>query len=385
VIESLRPLAAQRQVDLQVSAEDGLEVQADPDLLRRLFVNLISNAIKFAPEGGHVRVHARVEGENWSAMVEDDGPGIPAADLPRVFERFFRGHRDGEQQVDGTGLGLAIARGITELHGGRLWAESPEAGGTRFYLTMPRHQMASARARRIARQLLGREDLRELFDATVEMVAATLDAGIVSMMIVDPETGDLFIAASRGLESGKLDRRRVAMRSGVAGSVAAWGRPVLVDNIETDRRFRRLNHPQYHTKSLLSIPIKVEGEVMGVVNVSNKISRQAFDENDLGLLAALVERVGSAVERAYAYPDIGRVVEEAVEAIRSITRLKHDGCSAAGTRSAWRAPSRERSTWDLPRSTPSATWPRSGISAWRRSAIGWPTSDRSTTTSAAHS
>ena len=325
VVESLQPVAALRQVELQVSADAGIEVQADPDLLRRLFVNLISNAIKFAPVGGHVRLHARVDGENWSAMVQDDGPGIPAADLPRVFERFFRGQREGEQPVDGTGLGLAIARGITELHGGRLWAESPPEGGTQFCLTMPRQQMASARARRIARLLVGRKDLRELFEATVEMVAATMDAEIVSLMMVDPERGDLFIVASRGLDSGKLDRRRIGMRSGVAGSVAAWGRPILVDNIETDRRFRRLNHPQYNTKSLLSIPIQVEGEVLGVVNVNNKTSRTAFDDNDLALLGALVERIGSAVERAYAYPDIGRVVEEATEAIRSITRLKHDG------------------------------------------------------------
>jgi HD-GYP domain-containing protein (c-di-GMP phosphodiesterase class II) len=69
----------------------------------------------------------------------------------------------------------------------------------------------------------------------------------------------------------------------------------------------------------------VEGEVVAVVNVNNKTSREAFDENDLALLAALVERVGSAVERAYAYPDSGRVVEEASEAIRSITRLKREG------------------------------------------------------------
>jgi signal transduction histidine kinase len=325
VVDSLQPIAMARQVELAVTPDAGLEVQADPDLLQRLFVNLVSNAIKFAPVGGHVRLHARVDGENWSAMVEDDGPGIAANDLPRVFERFFRGHREGDQQVDGTGLGLAIARGITELHGGRLWAESPPEGGTRFCLTMPRQQMASARARRIARQVVGREDLRELFDATVEMVAATMDAEIVSLMMVDPERGDLFIVASRGLEIAKLDRRRTGMRSGVAGAVAAWGRPVLVDNIETDRRFRRLNHPQYSTKSLLSIPIQVEGEVLGVVNVNNKVSRTTFDDNDLALLGALVERIGSAVERAYAYPDIGRVVEEATEAIRSITRLKHDG------------------------------------------------------------
>jgi HD-GYP domain-containing protein (c-di-GMP phosphodiesterase class II) len=110
----------------------------------------------------------------------------------------------------------------------------------------------------------------------------------------------------------------------VAGSVAAWGKPVLVNNIETDRRFMRLNHPQYSTKSLLSVPLRVEGEVLGVLNVNNKVSGAAFDEHDLALMVALVERVGSAVERTYAYPDSGRTVAEALEAVRSLTRMRRD-------------------------------------------------------------
>ncbi len=325
VVESLRPLAATRQVQVKVVAAKELVVEADSDLLRRLFVNLASNALKFAPVAGHVTIGVEAQEDDWMAVVEDDGPGIPPEDLPHVFERFFRGSRPGDQEVEGTGLGLAIARGIVELHGGRVWAESTPGRGSRFCVSLPMRQMASARARHIARQVVGRPDLRALLDHTVEMVAATMDAGIVSLMLVDSERGDLFVAASRGLEGHKLMMRRTSVRSGVAGSVAAWGRPVLVNNIETDRRFRRLNHPQYTTKSLLCVPLEVEREVLGVVNVNNKTSGESFDENDLALLAALVERVGSAIERAYAYPDSGRVVEEAIEALDNITRLKREG------------------------------------------------------------
>jgi HD-GYP domain-containing protein (c-di-GMP phosphodiesterase class II) len=165
-------------------------------------------------------------------------------------------------------------------------------------------------------------------------VAAAMDAEIVSLMVVDPERGDLFIIASRGLEGQNLAERRITVRSGVAGAVAAWGKPVLVNNIETDRRFLRLNHPQYTTKSLLSVPLRVEGEVLGVLNVNNKASGAPFDEHDLALMVALVERVGSAVERTYAYPDSGRAVEEALEAIRSLTRMRRD--YLLGSRSAVR-------------------------------------------------
>jgi hypothetical protein len=152
-----------------------------------------------------------------------------------------------------------------------------------------------------------------------------MDAGIVSLMLVDPERGDLVIAMARGLDGHPIVGRRTAVRSGVAGTVAAWARPVLVDDIETDRRFQRFNHPQYSTKSLLSVPLMVEDEVLGVVNVNNKNTGESFDSNDLSVLVALVERVGSAVERAYAYPDSGRAVAEAVGALRSVTRLHAEG------------------------------------------------------------
>jgi signal transduction histidine kinase len=305
VCESLHPVAEPREILIE-PVKTGLEIEADADLLRRLFLNLISNAVKFSPPGGRVIVRSTANGEEWMGAVDDEGPGIPPEEVPRLFERFFRGRQPGEQQVEGTGLGLAIARGIVELHGGRIWVEPRETGGSRFAFVLPMRQMASASARRIARHIAPRPDLRALFDQTAEMVATAMDAEIVSLMLVDPERGDLFIAASRGLDAKSVTESRITVRSGVAGSVAAWGKPVLVNNIETDRRFLRLNHPQYRTKSLLSVPLMVEGEVLGVLNVNNKASGAPFDENDLSLLAALVERIGSAVERTYAYPDSGR-------------------------------------------------------------------------------
>ena len=334
VADSVDSLSGPRQIEIEIEVDPDLVVEADADLLRRLYLNLLGNAVKFSPIGGVVRARVTPDGEDWVGTVEDQGPGIPAEDLPRVFERFFRGRQAGDQAVDGTGLGLAIGRGIVELHGGRMWAESQPAGGSCFCFTVPLRQMASPKARRIARQIAMRPDLRELFDQTAEMVAAAMDAEIVSLMVVDPDRGDLFIAASRGLEGQNLAERRITVRSGVAGSVAAWGKPVLVNNIETDRRFLRLNHPQYTTKSLLSVPLRVEGEVLGVLNVNNKVSGAEFDDHDLALLVALVERVGGAVERTYAYPDSGRAVAEALDAVRSLTRMRRN--YTLGTRSVVR-------------------------------------------------
>ncbi len=323
-LEGLQPVATTRRITFETEIDTALSTEGDPDMLRRLFINLVGNAVKFSPNSGRVRIQARAAGDEWTGQVQDEGPGIPPDELARVFERFYRARQPGHNDVEGTGLGLAIARGIVELHGGRIWAQNIEPHGTRFCFTMPLRQLASPRARRVARQMWSRTDLRTLFEHTVEMVAACMEAEIVSLMVVDPDLGDLFIACSRGLEGRGLLGRRTAMRSGVAGSVAAWGQPLLVNNIETDRRFRRLNHPQYRTKSLLCAPLRVQGEVLGVFNVNNKTSGVAFDGDDLAVMTALIERVASAVERAIAHPESPTLVADSIEAVKAVTRLKRE-------------------------------------------------------------
>lgn len=324
-LEGLHPMAHSRQVVFAIEVEPDLQPEADPDLLRRLLINLCTNAVKHSPGGGTVRLSARAEGDAWVGAVEDDGPGIATDDLPHVFERFYRARSLSEGEApEGTGLGLPIARGIVELHGGTIGVENHAPRGARFHFSLPLRQLASPQARRSARLVLARKDLRALLDHTVEMVSVAMDAEIASLMLVDPERGDLFVAAARGLDTTQLKGRRTPVRSGVAGAVAAWGRPLLVENIETDRRFRRLNHPQYHTKSLLCVPMRVDGEVLGVLNVNNKRDGASFDDADLAVLSALVDRIASALERACAHPGSNRVVEEALEMVRSVTRLRRE-------------------------------------------------------------
>jgi HD-GYP domain-containing protein (c-di-GMP phosphodiesterase class II)/signal transduction histidine kinase len=351
-IERLSDLARHRGVVLHLEASDA-RVEVDAELMRRAIENLVQNAIEFSPQGGTVRLTLSGDEEQWMCVVQDDGPPLPDADLASVFDHFHRVRRTAPPGTPAaargpaaTRLGLAITRSLVELHAGRLWAEQPPAivggpvPGPRFCFRAPARQTASPRARRVARQALGRLDLQPLFDAIVEMVGATLESTAVSLVLVDPDRGDLFVAASTG-HDGASRGRRTTLRSGVAGAVAAWGHPLLVEDIETDRRFRRLNHPQYNTKSLLSVPLRVEGEVIGVVNASNKLSGEAFDEDDLALLVMLTERVASAIERACAYPDSERVVDDALDAVRAMTQLKRE-FALGGRRTVKRARSLAR-------------------------------------------
>jgi signal transduction histidine kinase len=140
VVEDARVLVEallhQRHQQLEVRIPEGLELQGDATRLTQVFVNLIANASKFAPEGTAVRVGASVEGKLISAWVEDSGPGIPDGDATSIFERFRRGGSQ-EPEPGGLGLGLWISRSIVERHGGTISAARTGEGYTRFTITLP--------------------------------------------------------------------------------------------------------------------------------------------------------------------------------------------------------------------------------------------------------
>jgi two-component system phosphate regulon sensor histidine kinase PhoR len=110
-------------------------VDADRGRMEQVLVNLLHNAIKFTPPGGSITVSASSDDSGVRISIADTGVGIPADDLPRVFERFYKA--DKARSGGGTGLGLAIAKHIIEAHGGKIWAESVEGRGAKFIFTLP--------------------------------------------------------------------------------------------------------------------------------------------------------------------------------------------------------------------------------------------------------
>ncbi len=112
------------------------QVLADPSRLEQVVGNLFHNAIKFTPAGGQIILSAKPQNGNILFCVSDSGIGIPAEELPRIFERFYK--TDRARAGGGTGLGLAIAKHVVEAHGGTIWAESIEAQGSKFFFVIPR-------------------------------------------------------------------------------------------------------------------------------------------------------------------------------------------------------------------------------------------------------
>lgn len=136
VADRMRTQAERAGVTLQVECPPGLPtIRADVPRLEQVLVNLIHNSVKFTSPGGVVNLLAAVDGNFVRFAVRDTGVGIPADELLRIFERFYRVDRS--RSGGGTGLGLSIARHIVEAHGGRIWAESEEGRGSILYFTIP--------------------------------------------------------------------------------------------------------------------------------------------------------------------------------------------------------------------------------------------------------
>jgi signal transduction histidine kinase len=142
-LETFRLLAVEKQITIQSDVFDQpVRVAFDHDRMLQVLANLVSNAIKFTPEGGKVSIRALQLGDELLFSVKDTGPGIPENLLAAVFERFWQA---GENDRRGLGLGLYIAKSIVEAHGGRIWAESRPGEGSTFHFTLPCLTQAESR------------------------------------------------------------------------------------------------------------------------------------------------------------------------------------------------------------------------------------------------
>jgi signal transduction histidine kinase len=142
VIRTFQDEASSRSITLKSeSGESPFHLDADEGKLSIALSNLVKNALQFTESGGHVTVKVQEDSSYFKVTVLDDGIGIPARDLPRVFERFFQVETHLTRRYGGMGLGLAVAKAMIELHGGRIWVESEEGKGSRFTFLLPTEQV----------------------------------------------------------------------------------------------------------------------------------------------------------------------------------------------------------------------------------------------------
>ena len=136
-LRRLKPMAEKRQQEFIATLPDALPMTGDSAKLEQVLYNLVENAVKYSPEGGHIEIAALREGRNAVITVTDDGPGIPAEDLPHIFDRFYRVDKARSRDTGGTGLGLSIVRQIVTLHQGTVTVDSVEGQGSVFRVELP--------------------------------------------------------------------------------------------------------------------------------------------------------------------------------------------------------------------------------------------------------
>ncbi len=162
-VEQADPAARRRGVALTVSLPARpVRIRHDPQRIGQVVTNLVGNALKFTPRGGAVSVELQPIAEGARIEVRDTGVGIDASELPRVFDRFYRGSRANEARGSGSGLGLAIVKSIVDLHAGRITVDSRVGVGATFVVTLPKDPRTAAGgdAGRPGRDGFGRWDRR---------------------------------------------------------------------------------------------------------------------------------------------------------------------------------------------------------------------------------
>lgn len=286
----IRPLAAERGIELLVDGLTETSVHGDADLLEQLAVNLLENAVKFSEPGGTIRLGLSRERHSCRLFIEDDGPGIPADKLDRVFEQFYQVDGSNTRRHGGAGLGLAICRSIVRWHDGRIWVESEEGRGARFIVSLPRARaMSATSAPEAPTTLESSASTRRVVELVVEMVAEILDVETAALLRTDASGEELAIQAAFGLSDEEIR----AAKNGFDASA----------------------------------PITIQGETIGVLRAGRKIGGAPLTDGDRRLLALLADRVALVLRKLREVgdsPEATRSLERALRAVVDVRR-HHDG------------------------------------------------------------
>ena len=256
------------------------EIVGDKILVSQMFINLFEGIISHLKVGSTIRISAH-ENDAVQLVIQTSNP------LPDyVVRNFFHAKNFyfAEKAEEYTKLYLALK--AAEIHGWRMRGDNVD-NTFELILEIPRGSSQKASAT-IANSL----------DMALEFAAELLGVNTGSLMLNDELTGDLVISSAIGLNDDIIKKTRIKLGEQIAGWVASEGQPLLVRDIESDPRFNRKNiDNQYSSKSLLSVPLKANDLVLGVLNLSNKKSGQSFEESDLKVASLLAARISRLIGR----------------------------------------------------------------------------------------
>jgi len=298
-------------------------IKADRELIRQLLNNLINNAIKFSPEGGKVVVSLDEEASSARITIQDSGRGIPEDQLEKVFERFHQVDASDTREHGGSGLGLAICKNIVDWHEGKIWVENVKSSGAKFTVLLPIKDIYVRQS--ISRGFIGsrRFDRERYLTLLVELLAEFMQARKASIMMFDSNQEVLRILAAKGLDPEFVQHTKVEVGDRIAGRVVETGEVMHVFDIERESEYGRANNSTYYgTHSFISVPMKVEDKIIGVLNVSDHVEGREFTEHDRELLESISPMIAGLIRKIEAYETVSTNFERLKNAMRCILELR---------------------------------------------------------------
>lgn len=280
--KGLNTALTKKNLQFKMDIKEGVfSIVGDKIKVVQLFINLIEGLSYHLESGDTIGIAVT---ENDFIKVDlSVSRKIPEAVLSFFFNSRYIFYTEKSDEK----IRLYLAKKIAEAHGWTLDAENKDNTFI-VSLTIPK----STKERLDTTVSL-------TMDMFVEFISELLDLNICSIMLRDDITAELTIKSAKGLSDEIVKRTRIKLGDQVAGWVANEGKPVLLEDIESDRRFKRRSISQYNTKSLLSLPLKIDDRVIGVLNLNNKKTAEPFTKKDLNIALILSERISYFLEKLY--------------------------------------------------------------------------------------
>lgn len=280
--KSLKVILARKNLQLKIDIKDGIsDIVGDKIRVVQFFINLIEGLSYYLERGDSIGITAEEDGYVRVKVILSRR--LPNAILPCLINSRHLFHTDQPEEK----LKLYLAKRIAEFHKWNLDAENIEDAFL-ISITITRSK---------------REHVEAVVDTTmelfVEFISELLGLNICSIMLNNELTGELRIKSARGLDEDVIKQTRIKPGDRIAGWVALEGKPLLIEDIESDPRFDKKNILHYNTKSLLSLPLKTQDKVIGVLNLNNKRTAEPFTKQDLYIASLLCERISHFIERLY--------------------------------------------------------------------------------------
>lgn len=280
--KSLKTSLTRKNLKLDIGVKGTVsDIVGDRIKVVQFFINLIEGLIHFLSNRDSISVE--VKENDYVEVNFRVSRRIPDIELKYLYnhKRIFDIDQPEER------LKLYLARKVAEVHRWNLFAENLDDSCI-ITLTIPKSVKQKVDT--------AIDTSMEMF---IEFVSELLDVNICSIMLSDELTGDLTIKSAMGLSEEVIKRTRLRFGDRVAGWVALAGKPLLIENIEEDPRFARKNIDHYNTKSLISIPLKINDKVIGVLNLNNKKSAEPFTAQDLSIASTLSDRITHFIEKLH--------------------------------------------------------------------------------------